>query len=40
MSKYDGLNVYPFDNEVVEIKFENQLNTRMDMMQFATADYS
>ena len=40
MSSYDGLNVYPFDNEVVEIKFENQLNTRMDMMQFATADYS
>ena len=40
MSKYDGLNVYPFDNEVVEIKFENQLNTRMDMMQFLTADYS
>ena len=40
MSKYDGLNVYPFDNEVVEIKFENQLNTKMDMMQFANADYS
>jgi len=40
MSSYDGLNVYPFDNEVVEIKFENQLNTKMDMMQFATADYS
>lgn len=38
-SKYDGLNIYPFDNEVVEVLFENQLITKMDMNQFATADY-
>lgn len=40
MSKYDGLNIYPFDNEVVEVLFENQLTTKMDMQQFAKADYS
>jgi len=39
-SKYDGLNVYPFDHEVVEVLFEDQLLTHMDMMQFAHADYS
>ena len=39
-SKYDGLNIYPFDHEVVEVLFENQLITKMDMNQFATADYS
>jgi len=39
-SKYDGLNIYPFDHEVVEVLFEDQLLTKMDMMQFAKADYS
>lgn len=38
-SKYDGLNIYPFDHEVVEVLFENQLTTKMDMAQFAHADY-
>jgi len=40
MSKYDGLNIYPFDNEVVEVRLENQLITMLDLEQFATPDYS
>ena len=39
-SKYDGLGIFPFDHEVVEVLFENQLITKMDMAQFAKADYS
>lgn len=40
MSKYDTTAVKTFDNEVVEVLFENQLVTRMNMEQFAHADYS
>ena len=39
-SKYSTNNVKTFDNEVVEIKLEDELTTYMDMQQFATADYS
>mgnify|MGYP003296784126 CR=1 FL=1 len=39
-SKYDTTAVKTFDNEVLEILFENQLITKMDMQQFAHADYS
>lgn len=40
MSKYDTSSVKTFDNEALEVAFENQLTTRLDMMQFATPDYS
>lgn len=39
-SKYDTTAVKTFDHEVVEVLFENQLATRMNMEQFAHADYS
>lgn len=39
MSKYDTTAVKTFDNEVVAVQFENQLATRMNMEQFAHADY-
>lgn len=38
MSIYDTNSIKPFDNEVVAIKFENQLETKLNMAQFATAD--
>lgn len=38
-SKYDSTAVKVFDNEVVEVLFENQLETRLNMEQFAHADY-
>lgn len=40
MSKYDTSAVKTFDNEVVEVLFENQLLTRLNMEAFAHADYS
>lgn len=39
MSKYDTTAVKTFDNEVWELKVEDQLITHLDMMQFAHADY-
>lgn len=39
-SKYDTVAIKTFDNEVVEVLFENQLSTRLDMERFAHADYS
>lgn len=39
MSKYDTDAVKTFDNEVVSVLFENQLTTKLDMEQFAHADY-
>lgn len=40
MGYYDSANLFPFDNEVLEQTIEDQLMTRLDMFQFATADYS
>lgn len=40
MAIYDTSNLFPFDNEVLELKIEDQLKTKLDMFQFATADYS
>lgn len=40
MGYYDTTNLKPFDSEVLEIKFENQLETRLNLQQFATVDYS
>lgn len=39
-SKYDSDNIFVFDNEVLSIKFENQLITQLDMNEFITTDYS
>lgn len=39
-SKYDTANIKTFDNEVLEVKLENQLITAMNMNQFITMDYS
>jgi len=39
-SKYNTSALKTFDNEVLEIAFEQQLITAMDMQQFAHADYS
>lgn len=39
-SKYDTNSIKTFDNEVLEVLFENQLITAMDMMRFAHTDYS
>lgn len=39
-SNYDTTAIKVFDNEVLEVKLENQLTTYIDMNQFVTADYS
>lgn len=39
-SKYNTSALKTFDNEVLEVAFEAQLMTAMDMQQFAHADYS
>ena len=39
-SKYDTTAIKVFDNEVLEVKLENQLTTALDMNQFITTDYS
>lgn len=39
-SKYDTANIKTFDNEVLEVKLENQLITALNMNQFITMDYS
>lgn len=39
-SKYNTSALKTFDNEVLEIAFEQQLITAMDMQQFAHSDYS
>ena len=40
MSKYDTDALKIADNEVLSVKFANQLKTKLDMNQFITMDYS
>ena len=40
MSKYDTDTLKIADNEVLSVKFANQLKTKLDMNQFITMDYS
>lgn len=40
MSRYDGLNFLPYDNEVIAVKLENELITKLDLMKFAHKDES
>lgn len=39
-SKYDTTAIKVFDNEVLQVKLENQLTTALNMNQFITTDYS
>lgn len=38
MGFYDTTAVKPFDTEVLEVRFENQLDTKLNLQQFATVD--